>query len=150
MRPLGQRGILLYSCHKERVPGETYNNLVRFSARLEAIALAYLPPEVIRFIAAAKDAVPFATMKGIDLDQNEEPKFYCSIACGLNLVLSSHIDDDFMYCVVVAFNMDYTPKNRERTLVYFTFPGLGQRGMAVTMRHGQVVIFNARQVCSWI
>lgn len=70
---------------------------------------------------------------------------HISIACGINLVLSSHIDNDFFYCVVVALNPDYTPQNKDKVLVYFTFPTLGSRGKAVAMKHGQILIFNARQ-----
>lgn len=142
------RGILKFSCHMKKVPTETYNNLVRFSRRLENVVLRYLPSHVIRHMARAKEAVDYQTMKGIGLDSSEEPQFYSSIACGVNLVLSSHIDPvDFTYCAVFAFKLDYGPRDKEKTLVYFTFPGLGKKGMSVKMWHGQVVIFNAHQVC---
>ena len=129
---------------------------------------------MIRFISAAKEAVPYTTMKGVGIESSEEPKYYSrcvsidryththidecnifstsrilhfSMACGINLVLSSHLDKDFMLCAVVAFKVGYNPrKDRNRILVYFTFPGLGNRGITVKMLHGQVVILNARQV----
>ena len=148
VRPLGQSGILQFSSHMKKVPNEIYNILVRFAARLEKVVLKYLPSHVIRFMALGKKAVNYPTMKGVGLDSSEEPKFYSSFACGLNLVISSHVDPvDFTYCAVFAFKLDYGPHDIDRPLVHFTFPGLGVKGMSVTMRHGQVVIFNARQVC---
>lgn len=146
VRPLGQKGILEFSRHKKRLEVEMYNDLVRFTARLEKIVIKYLPRYIHRFMARAKDAVQYTSMRGIDLDSSEEPKYYSSIACGINLVLSMHTDIDAAFCAVVAFKLDYTQGDKERTLVYFTFPGLGSKGMSVQMRHGQVVIFNARQV----
>mmetsp|Transcript_9959 Transcript_9959/g.23294 ORF Transcript_9959/g.23294 Transcript_9959/m.23294 type:complete len:425 (-) Transcript_9959:35-1309(-) len=143
--PLGRAGVMQYSRHFKKVPIATYNTFVRLAARMEKIALAHLPSKVVQYISAAKDVAQFKTMKGVGLDSDEEPYFFASIACGINLVLSSHIDNDFFYCVVVALNPDYTPQNKDKVLVYFTFPTLGSRGKAVAMKHGQILIFNARQ-----
>ena len=58
------------------MPLDLYNNLVRFTARLEDAVLKFLPRKVIRFISAAKEAVPYTTMKGVGIDSSEEPKYY--------------------------------------------------------------------------
>lgn len=76
VRPLGQKGILEFSRHKKRLEVEMYNDLVRFTARLEKIVIKYLPRYIHRFMARAKDAVQYTSMRGIDLDSSEEPKYY--------------------------------------------------------------------------
>ena len=63
-----------------------------------------------------------------------------AVAVGCNVVLSSHIDQDFYYSMV-STHVDTEEYTMDMPIVqYFTFPTLGY---AVALRPGDVLAFNA-------
>jgi len=102
---------------------------------------------VIDHIRAAKDVVNFKTMHAPQhLQKNgmriPHAKYFGAIAFGRNVFLRCHTDDDFTYSIAhVLLGGKSTYHLDDSVVVYFCFPTLG---IAVPMRPGDFLIFNAR------
>jgi mannose-6-phosphate isomerase class I len=65
-------------------------------------------------------------------------RIYGAFACGINVYLNAHTDQDFTFgAVSIQMKQEYT--NDMDTVVYFCFPRLG---LAVPLRPGDVLFFN--------
>lgn len=110
----------------------TWNRLKRMAKCMEGIATQYLPSQLLRGLAKARNAVPWLTFG--------DSSICASIAHSKDYYSASHTDPDFF----MSFFKTYVEDGKEISLeckehIHFCFPTVGY---AVALRDGDVLLFN--------
>ena len=101
---------------------------------LEKLMFRYSSTKTSHMLKSAKSITDWPTMGNCEI--------YSAIACGKNVYLPAHIDDDFSYSVVTILSNKESYKLDDDIAAYFCFPTLG---IAVPLRPGDALIFNPRE-----
>ena len=133
-----QRGVRDASYHKDGMPVQHWDFLLEMMRRTEKALSSFVQTESLRQLNAAKALLKFKTMSSIS--QNIPPcKIFGGLAFGINIHLSSHIDEDYTWSVVSVHLYDHEYKPHDRVVAYFCFPRIG---VAVALRPGDILVFN--------
>ena len=139
-------GILNFDKWAEGIGHDHWQRIMRMVRRAELLFESFAPDEVIQHIRAAKEVASFPTMQSPavhDSDHRIPPaKYFGAIAFGCNVFLRCHTDDDFSLSMAhVLLDGKDCYELDEDVVVFFCFPTLG---IAVPMRPGDFLLFNAR------
>jgi hypothetical protein len=100
-------------------------------------------PAVISHLDLAKRIVPFKTFisSSSEHPDNFHAHFLGGIACGKNVFLWCHTDQDFTFSIIQVFLKGHDRyRVTDDVVVYFCFPTIG---VAVPLRPGDYLLFNA-------
>ena len=125
------------SIHQERIH--------KYFRGVEHLFEMYVDTDEIRHILAAITFVNATTFsipsRARASRASQSSRIYGAIACGVNVYLNVHKDQDFTYCAVsIHMREEYTLS--QRIVAYFTFPNLG---IAIPLRPGDVLFFNPQE-----
>ena len=112
--------------------------LVKFVVYLEEMLEKYMDKAVMDGIREAAKATNFCTFPVPDGYEGKGPKYFSALASGNRVFLRCHTDQDFFYSIVISLSPG---GDKEKVLNQFVFPTYGR---TVTLRHLDVLIFNAR------
>ena len=104
---------------------------------IERLFMEFLQRNTVRQVLGGVDLVDAATFT---IANGQSSRFYSAFAVGKNVYLNCHIDDDFTYSCTTLLCSDESKKNV--FLAFFCFPRLG---IAVPLRPGDTLFFNARE-----
>ena len=103
--------------------------------QMERIANRYLLSFHSSGVKMAKKIIGWPGFKGID---GKETNLFSNLSVGKNVFLPIHIDHDAFYSITFVVSNETTEMDSE-VLCYFCFP---DQGVAVALRHGDVLLFN--------
>ncbi len=139
-------GILEFDNWAERIDTIHWRRVMDMVTRAELLFEKFAEQEVLDHIRAAKQVVPFQTMHAPNRHCKSanipHAKYFGAIAFGCNVFLRCHTDDDFTLSIAhVLLGGRQSYHLDDSVVVYFGFPTLG---VAVPMRPGDFLLFNAR------
>ena len=111
---------------------------------IEHLFEMYVDTDQIRLIHDAislVDAKTFSISSREDSQQNkngESCRIYGAFACGVNVYLNAHKDDDFNYCATSIY-MRMPIKNPRELWHFFAFLNIG---IAIPLHPGDIIFFN--------
>lgn len=127
----------------DRDPG-THELISRFVRKVENIVKQDLPSRHVKAQEWLKNEIGYKGFPFPKLENNkaqngkEQSEIYSTIACGYDVFLPAHFDEDFFWSTTtVLVNEDFIHDDKIKN--YFCFPGYG---VAVALRPGDVLIFN--------
>ena len=103
--------------------------------QIERVTNRYLPSYQMEGIKLAKQHIKWPTF---EYSENTKSEYFSNIAIGKNVYLPVHTDEDAFYSVAFVL-ADMKVEQNSEILAYFCFP---QKGLAVAMRQGDILIFN--------
>jgi hypothetical protein len=126
-----------------------HKTIGKYIRNVESQSSAWLNHEDLVFLQAVKEATGYP---GFDCGGNHHrgrqssvsPKIFSSIfpaiACGRNVYLNVHTDEDFFWSVTTVIQNDAGPLQMHSTICnYFCFP---TKGVSAALRHGDILLFN--------
>ena len=140
------KGVLDCDRWAESIDDIHWCRVMKMVARAELLFESFAEQEAIDHIRAAKDVIGFKTMHApyalCNRKRIPHAKYFGAIAFGRNVFLRCHTDDDFSYSIAhVLLGGRSSYQLDDDVVVHFCFPTLG---IAVPMRPGDFLIFNAR------
>ena len=140
-------GVRAYTYHMEKMPKESWDNIVETLAKVEKIMSTFLPSDELRHLNLGRELLGYQTMSPTMTSDNEKKlilplKIFGGVAFGYQVHNAIHTDDDYSHTVVTVHvdNLHYRYLNR--VVAYFCFPRIG---IAVALRSGDIIIFNAQE-----
>ena len=140
-------GVRAYTYHMEKMPKESWDNIVETLAKLEIIMSTFVPSDELRLLNLGRELLGYKTMTPTVTTDNEKKlilplKIFGGVAFGYQVHNAIHTDEDFTRSVVTVHvdNLQYRYMNR--VVAYFCFPRIG---IAVALRPGDIIIFNAQE-----
>jgi len=116
-------------------------NMSLFWAKFENIAKEYIDSKSLFGIGKVKEMVGYS---GFSMNHNieqSESSIWTSVALAKNVLMNAHTDEDFFMGGITALSEDgYT--DDDKILQFFCFPNLG---IAIPLRHGDVLLFNPKE-----
>ena len=122
------------SYHYRKLKTSEISSIHSHIYKLEQLMIEYSSPQTVRMLQSAKSLMNWPTIGSCDV--------YSAIACGRNVYLSAHVDNDFTYSIVTIHSNLGSYRIDDEIVGYFCFPRIGT---AVPLRPGDVLIFNARE-----
>jgi hypothetical protein len=126
----------LQLCHKH-----VLDRIMRYFKAIENLFAMYMDTEEIRIIHDAIEQMKSETFS-IPTNPKTSASIYGAFACGKNVYLASHTDQDYTHS---SISVHWTKKPYtlvDDVVAYFAFPRLG---IAVPLRPGDVLFFNPNE-----
>ena len=136
----GAPGVSTYSNHAKVAPIE-HDLCQTLAARMEHLTREFIPSDDLHTVEHAHNVARWPRFKAVR-DKSKECKMYAGFNVSSGSYHNVHLDDDFGYSTVVLFDPDNEGQEEEAIVRYFCFPRLG---VAIGLRVGDVIIFNARE-----
>ena len=137
------RGVRNHTFHYELVEARLWNAIYDYIVSLERVKRAFVDTCEIQKVYLAHDLIDYKVfpLKSKD-SKGDVITMHAAGACGFNVSLESHVDDDFGLSTACIMKHDHVCADDDAVVVYFIFPNLGR---AVPLRPGDVMVFNANE-----
>ena len=107
-------GVRSYTYHMEKMPKESWDNIVQTLSNVEKIMSAYVPSDELRHLNLGRELLGYKTMTPTMTSEKENTfilplKIFGGVAFGYQVHNAIHIDQDFSRCVVLVHvpNLQY-------------------------------------------
>ena len=121
----------------------SWREMCTIMSLFEKLYRAYIPTQEISTITAAKKIIGFPSAGDYSNHPNDlKCSIFSALAFSANSHTNMHVDDDFCQGLVTIQQEGVVYEYRMEPVVYFCFPCLG---VAVPLRPGDVIIFNAQE-----
>ena len=140
-------GVRAYTYHMEKMPKESWDNIVETLAKVERIMSTFVPSDELRLLNLGRELLGYKTMTPTVTTDNEKKltlplKIFGGVAFGYQVHNAIHTDEDFSRSVVTVHVDNLQYRYLSRVVAYFCFPRIG---IAVALRPGDIIIFNAQE-----
>jgi len=136
----GHKGV----CHAEleNLTQEHSQAMLELVRRCEKIAAACIDTAELMAMMEAKTVGNWESMQSKGSDA-KKANLYAGLACGRNVFLNAHDDDDYIRSIVTLQGVPEAEhfKEDDPVIAYFVFPTYG---VAVALRLGDVLVFNPK------
>ena len=133
-------GISAYSKHSKDSPDE-HDLFQTLAARMEHLTFEFIPSHDLLTLEHAHNVSQWPRFRAIR-DKSKQCKMYAGFNVSSGTYHNVHLDDDFGYSTIALFDPVNVDQDEDTVVRYFCFPRLG---VAMGLRAGDVIIFNARE-----
>ena len=133
-------GVSTYSKHATSLPFE-HDLCQTLAARMEHLTREFIPTDDLHTIEHAQNVAQWPRFRAIR-DKSKQCKLYAGFNLSSGTYHNAHLDDDFGYTTALLFDPVNEGQDDDTIVRYFCFPRLG---VAIGLRVGDVIIFNARE-----
>ena len=133
-------GVSTHSKHAKYAPIE-HDLFQTLAARMEHLTREFIPSHDLLTIEHAHNIAQWPRFRAIR-DKSRECKMYAGFNVSSGSYHNVHLDDDFGYSTMALFDPINVEHDVDAIVRYFCFPRLG---VAIGLRAGDVIIFNARE-----
>ena len=120
-------GVCVYTYHMEKMPKESWDNIVKTLSKVEKIMSSFVPSDELRHLNLGRELIGYQTMTATRTTGDGKKmilplKIFGGVAFGYQVHNAIHIDDDYSRSVVTVHvdNLEYRFLNR--VVAHFFLP----------------------------